>query len=116
MTLKISSIFGPVDQPPGINRFGDFDPGLSDFVSVIVKTLIVIAGIYAFFNILLAGYSFLSAGDDPKKIAGAWAKIWQSILGLTVAAGSFVLAAIFGQILFKDPNFLLQLRIFEPLP
>jgi hypothetical protein len=69
-------------------------------LNLILQTLIVGAGIYALFNLVLAGYSFMSAGDDPKKIEGAWAKIWQTLLGLAVAAGAFVLAAIFGRLLF----------------
>jgi len=88
--------------------------GISRFIGNVIKILIVGAGVYALFNLLLAGYSFMSAGGDPKKIADSWAKIWQTMLGLAVAAGSFVLAAIFGRLIFGDYNALLQLRIFAP--
>ena len=84
------------------------------FLNNIIKLLIVGAGIFALINLVLAGYGFMSAGDDPKKVAGAWAKIWQTLMGLAFAAGAFVLAAIFGQLLFGDYNALLQLRIFGP--
>ena len=70
--------------------------------------LIVGAGIYALFNFILAGYAFMSAGDDPKKVTGAWAKIWQTALGLALAAGAFVLAAIFGQLIFGRWDFILN--------
>ena len=50
----------------------------------------------------------MSAGDDPKKVAGAWAKIWQTALGLAFAAGAFVLAALFGQLIFGNPTFILN--------
>ncbi|MCX6705126.1 MAG: hypothetical protein NT162_02200 [Candidatus Woesebacteria bacterium] len=50
----------------------------------------------------------MSAGDDPKKVAGAWAKIWQTALGLAVAAGALVLAAIFGQLIFGSPTAILN--------
>ncbi len=76
--------------------------------------MIVGAGIYALINLLLAGYAFMSAGDDSKKVAGAWAKIWQTMLGLAFAAGSFVLAGIFGKLIFGDYNALLQIKIFTP--
>ena len=56
----------------------------------------------------------MSAGDDSKKVAGAWAKIWQTLLGLAVSAGAFVLAGIFGQLIFNDPMFLLRPTIPEP--
>ncbi|OGM57318.1 hypothetical protein A3E46_01275 [Candidatus Woesebacteria bacterium RIFCSPHIGHO2_12_FULL_46_16] len=108
-------IFGDVKAPPGISRFGSVaEGGLTNFINNILKLLIVGAGVYAVFNLVFAGYAFLSAGDDPKKVAGAWAKISQTLLGLAFAAGAFVLAAIFGQLIFGDPNALLQIRIFGP--
>lgn len=87
---------------------------LPSFINKILITLIIGAGIYALFNLVLAGYAFMSAGDDPKQMAGAWAKIWQTLLGLAFAAGAFVLAAIFGQIIFGDYNAILQIKFFTP--
>ena len=107
--------FGKVDPPPGVSSFsGGSLAGLSSFISVIIKTLIVGAGVYAVFNIISGGYTFISAGGDPKKIADAWAKIWQSLLGLAVAAGALVIAAIIGRLLFGNANALLQLQVFGP--
>lgn len=106
--------FGVVNPPPGVREYAGGLGGLSNFINNILKILIVGAGIFTVFNLVTAGYGFLSAGDDPKKVAGAWAKIWQSLLGLAFAAGAFVLAAIFGKLLFNDPNALLQIRIFGP--
>ena len=54
----------------------------------------------------------MSAGDDPKKVQGAWQKIWQTLIGLIFAAGAFVIAALVGQLIFKDANALLQIKIF----
>ena len=113
---KYIALWGRVNPPPGVKVYsstGDIS-GLQKLLSNGVKTLIVIAGIYAFINIILAGYSFMSAGGNPEKIAGSWSKIYQTILGLIIAAGSFVLAAIFGKIVFGYPNALLQLQIFTP--
>jgi hypothetical protein len=72
------------------------------------------AGIYAVLNLVLAGYGYISAGGDPKRIQDAGNKIWHSVLGLVVAAGSLVIAAVIGQILFNDPGALLRLRYFSP--
>jgi hypothetical protein len=87
--------------PPATALSGK-DPGsaIGGLIQTVIFILIGGAGIYALLNFVLAGYAFLSAGDDPKKVAGAWAKIWQSALGLAVAAGSLVLAAIFGRLIF----------------
>jgi len=74
--------------------------------------MVTVAGIYAFFNIIIAGYGFLGAGGDAKKIQQAWDKIWQSALGLVIVAGSFVLAAILGWLIFKDPTAILKPKIY----
>lgn len=112
MGNNIAQIFGSVNAPPGVSKYGPL--GITTFISNIVKLLIVGAGIYALFNIVTAGYSFMSAGGDPKKIADAWGKIWQTLVGLLFAAGSIVLAAIFGRLIFGDANALLQIKIFGP--
>ena len=89
--------FGSITPPDAVAKYSDSPgQGIGNLIQTVIWILIVGAGIYALLNFVLAGYAFLSAGDDPKKVAGAWAKIWQTALGLAIAAGSFILAAIFG--------------------
>lgn len=102
--------FGSINPPAGISD-GDAGQNIGNLIQTVIWVLIVGAGIYALFNFILAGYGFLSAGDDPKKVAGAWAKIWQTALGLLVAAGAFVLAAIFGELIFGQWDFILNPKI-----
>jgi hypothetical protein len=101
--------FGTIAPPAGLEKFSD-QPGtaIGTLIQSAAWILIVGAGIYALFNFILAGYAFMSAGDDPKKVAGAWAKIWQTALGLAFSAGAFVLAAIFGQLIFGKWDFILN--------
>lgn len=88
--------------------------GLIRFFNNLVRLLFVIGGLWAFLNLVLAGYGFLGAGEDPKKMAAAWAKIWQSIMGLLFMLGSFVLAAIFSYLLFGNPLTILNPKIYGP--
>jgi hypothetical protein len=53
----------------------------------------------------------LGAGDKPDDVKNATSKIWKSVVGLLVSAGAFVLAAIFGKLIFGDWAFLLQPKI-----
>lgn len=102
-------MFGKIEAPEALKKFGTVESGgIGNFLNLILRLMVIGAGIYALFNFVLAGYSFLSAGDDPKKIESAWAMIWQTALGLTVAAGAFVLAALFGWLIFGRPDAILN--------
>jgi hypothetical protein len=118
-------IFGKIEPPEAIKKWigaaGESPPGYEPaaaglilFLNALIKLLIVGGGVYALLNIILAGYGFLGAGDDPKKMGAAWAKIWQSLLGLLFIAGSFLLAAIFGYLIFGDTLAILRPTITGP--
>jgi len=107
--------FGTVEPPPGAENFGAGGvEGVPALLNVIFKSLIYVAAIMTVINLIMAGYWFISASGDPKRVHDAWAKIWQSILGLAVAAGAFVIAGVAGQIIFGDPDAILQFGIFTP--
>ena len=108
-------IFGKVAPPPGVERYGPLTSGgLVTFLNAILLLMIVAGGVYALFNIVIAGFQFISAGGNPENMQKAWARIWQSLIGLLFIAGAFVLAAIFGQIIFGDPTILIKPKIFGP--
>ena len=99
----MDDIVGNVTAPPALQRFLPFaGVGLGTLINLFLNILVVAGTVYALFNFILAGYSFLGAGNDPKKVEGAWAKIWQTVIGLAFIAGATVLGAIFGQLLFGD--------------
>jgi hypothetical protein len=109
------SVFGNVNQPSVLDNFGNVrEGGIGVFIQFALNLMIVVGAVYALFNFALAGYGYLSAGGDPKKVSAASSKIWQSIIGLALVAGAFVLAAIVGQLLFGDWNFILKATIPTP--
>jgi hypothetical protein len=113
--LLADNPFGTITAPLAVSNFGS-TPGqaFGKLIQFSLRALVVGAGVYALFNLVLAGYSFMSAGEDSKKVSGAWAQIYQTMIGLAVSAGAFVLAAIFGQLLFGKPEFLLMPSIPTP--
>lgn len=110
----VTPIFGTVAPP--ISGYDTGVGGLVVFATNLMRLAFLGAGLWAFLNFLLAGYSFLSASGDPKKVSAAWEKIWLSLVGLIVIVGSFVLAAIIGFLVFGDPLFILKPRIYGPNP
>lgn len=113
--------FGTITNPFGTGGLnvpgytsGASGEGLIILLNNLIKFIIVVAGLYTFWNLISAGYGFMSAGEDAKAIGKAWAKFYQSLLGLLLVAGSFVLAAIFGWLIFKDPSALLVPKLYGP--
>ena len=106
-----SGIFGKITPPSFIS---ENPSGLVVLFNNLLRLLVVGGGIYALINFIIAGYLFMSAGNDPKKIDFAWAKIWQSMVGLLIIAVAFVLAALIGKLLFGNAKALFEIKIYGP--
>lgn len=112
--LLSANPFGTIGKPAGLTLPDQPGPAFGKLIQFGLRALIVGAGIYALFNLVLAGYSFMSAGDDSKKVSGAWSQIYQTIIGLAFAAGAFVVASLVGQLIFGRADFLLTPSIPTP--
>lgn len=111
----MASPFGVIQKPPGLAGYRDLTQGgFVDLLNTIFKFLVVVASLYVLLNLILAGYQFISAGGDSKAIESAWAKIWQSLVGLLIVAGSFALAALFGYLIFGDATAILSPKLYTP--
>ena len=100
--LDSTNIVGTITNP--LNKYGGVEGGgLTAFFSNILRLIFVVAG-----------FEYMTAGGDAKKLTKAWERIWQTLLGLAIIAGSFVLAAIFGYILFGNPMYMLNPVIYGP--
>lgn len=110
----LGPITSPLNTISGGAYAGPPGSGLITILSNFVRFAIVMAGVYAFINLVLAGYGFLSAGGDTKAISKAWEKIWQTLLGLMIVAGSFVLAAIFSFLVFGNSQVILNPPVYGP--
>ena len=117
--LAKSKIFGDIEVPDvlkGFNPGGEagHPEGIIILFNNILRLLVIGAGIFALINFIIAGYSFMNAGTDPKKMELAWAKIWQSMIGLLIIVASFALAALVGLILFGRADAILKPVIYGP--
>lgn len=88
--------------------------GLVTLLSNLLQLVFIGAGIYAFINLIIAGFQFMTAGGDSKAIDKAWGKIWQSLVGLIIVVGSFAMAALMGYILFGKADYILRPQIYGP--
>lgn len=107
--------FGSVKSPlTGTGYKGALEGGLTTFLTNILSLVFVAAGIYAFINFIIAGYQYMTAGGDAKALAGAWNRIWQTLLGLVLLVGSFALAALIGYVVFGRADYILNPVIYGP--
>lgn len=113
---KEESVFGPIEAPPHVEKYGGGPEGggLIIFLSNFIKILMVVAGLFAFLNLILAGWAYISSSGDPEKVANATQKITFSVIGLLVVVASFTLAGIFGFILFGDASAIINPKIYGP--
>lgn len=88
--------------------------GLVLFFTNILRLIFVVAGIWAFINFIIAGFQYMSAGGDSKALESAWARIWQSLLGMVIIVGSFALAALIGQVFFGNAAAILSPTLYGP--
>ena len=108
------SMFGNIDSPysPSLGDLCASGPTL--FFSNIIKLLIVAAGLFAFINLIIAGYLYIASSGDPKQTVVAWQKISLSLIGLVIMVISFTLAIIIGELLLDDPTAILSPTIYGP--
>ena len=96
-------IFGTI-QPPVNNAYFTTEDGEGIFllISNLFKLAGYIAGLFFLFQLIKAGYGYMSASGDPKKTELAWAKIWQSLIGIIIVAAAFIIASVVGYFLNID--------------
>ena len=103
-----TNVFGNVTPPYSSTSYPSDVSGITIFFANVIRLIFLIAGLFVLIKIVLAGFAYITAGGEPKKLEQAWANIWQSLVGLLIMVSAFVLAAIIGQILFGDPTFILN--------
>jgi len=111
---KIKNPLDTIAQQNGTtNPYTDISK-LGLFISNLLKVFTIGAGIFVIINFVLAGFSYITANGDEKKIETANSMITNSIIGLAIMAGSYVLAGIVSYLIFGDPTTILKPTIYGP--
>lgn len=108
--MTLFGLIGTVRDP----ITGSLSGGLANVTSLlssIIRAITIAAGVWALINFVLAGFGYITSGGNPEKVQNAWAKIYQSLIGLVIIMLSFALAGLLGAILFGDPTAILSPKI-----
>jgi hypothetical protein len=71
--------------------------GVTNIVSSIVGFMTIVAGIWFLFQMLFAGYTWMSAGGDTKKMQDSRDRIVHAFIGMVIVVGAWSLLAVVGQ-------------------
>lgn len=107
MVLTDAQPLGPIGGPtntglgPFSNLFNsDKYAAAKDIVggiSSLIGFMTIVAAIWFLFQILFAGYQWITAGGEPKKLAEARDRIVHAFIGIVIVIAAWSLLAVVGQ-------------------
>ena len=111
--LSLFQFFGTVDPPAAIQRYdtaagGGDSIGLLLFASNAVRLIAIIAGIFSFFNIIMAGFKYITSANDAKGVEQAWKSIYMSLIGLLIIVLAVAVTGVISWMLFGDATYILN--------
>ncbi len=111
-----SSVFGKVNPPPGVSQYNTQAGGIGIilFASNLIKIATVVAGVWVLFNIITAGYLYITESGNSGTATKVKDQITSSVLGLIIIVLSHTLIALISFFLFKDATFILNPKITGP--
>jgi hypothetical protein len=97
-------LFNQITPPGDVNIPENPQDGVIMLLNFILRLVFVIAGLYALFNFVQAGFAFLGSGGDSKQIEAGRDKIMWTIVGILLMASAVAIAGLIGIIVYKDWN------------
>ena len=110
----MATTFGTIKPPVTVGNYANVDTGLPSFITNVITIVFAAAGLFAFFNLMIAGFSYISAAGDPKKIEAATASINMSLIGLVVMVAAAAVTGVISYLLFGSATAILQPSITGP--
>ncbi|MDZ7586262.1 MAG: hypothetical protein U0946_00785 [Patescibacteria group bacterium] len=112
--MIFANIIGTIDKPKTFSGYDTLEKnGFSGFMSAFLYLLMLVSGLFALVNFIIAAYLYLSSNGNPQQISAAGNKILQSLIGLIIISAAFVIAGFLGWFLFKDTFFLFKPKFIK---
>jgi len=89
----------------GIGPYGTTDASLGAagtftlFLSNMIGVLTIIGGLWFLFQIIIAGYRWISAGGDKQNVQDAQKRLQNALIGLIVVVAAYIIVGIIGYFL-----------------
>jgi len=92
----LDTVYTPGDALGGVNAT------VGTLLSPILSNVIIFSGIFAFFVIIFAGFTYITGGGDKGKIAQASNMLSYGILGLVLVVAAYLITRIIGTLVGFD--------------
>lgn len=108
-----NSFFGTIRPPAALVNYGE-SGGLIKFATNMLQFAVVVGGLIALFNVISAGYIYLTSAGDAKAHEKVVNKLSMTLWGIVLMILAPVIMGIVGFLLFKDPTYFLSPKISSP--
>ncbi len=114
-----ADLFGTLTPPAGVTAFdaaagGGENIGLIIFISNLLQVATIIAGVWVLFQLILAGYQYITANGDTGAHNKVKDRVTMSLLGLAIIVASYTVAGVIGLIFFGNAAFILNPQLPTP--
>lgn len=104
-----TSITGNVEPPQGVAEYNAAGGiGILRFGSQIIFILNIIAGLFAMYNFLIAGLTYITTAGDSGAHNKVKDKLTYTFVGLALIVSTYTVGGLIGLIFYGDAGFLLN--------
>lgn len=111
-------MFGNIENPLNTLNpnagYGGVEQGGAVFISNIVKLILIAGGITTLFIALFAGFTYITASGDTKKLASAVSSINMALTGMVIMVAAVALTGVISWFLFGSPTVILSPKVYGP--
>jgi len=117
LAQNVSDVIGEIKPPAAVeDTYGVLGQGagLTGFISDLIMLITIVGGIWFLINVLIGGFTLITANGDSKQLADFGGRISMMIIGLIIMVAAPLIAAIIGFMVFGDTMALLNPTIMGP--
>ncbi len=98
----LKDFFGKITPPPGtpVGAMTDPQTALVKMINVGMTIFLIVAALYTFLNLVLAGFMYVTSSGDAKKVSEANARITYTVIGLGIIVAAPLIAIVIGIVIF----------------
>lgn len=108
------AVLGGIEIPVGVWQYTPIglqtseSIGIVGFASVLLKVFTIICGLWFMFNVIFAGFLFISSSTDSATFGKVKDSLYFSLIGLFLLAIAYMVAGVIGTIFFGNAGFILN--------